>query len=155
MNSDPAEKKLLERLQRQCARAEYCTGDIRRKAMKALDGDAEAAERVVEALVQDRFVDDRRYAGAFVREKSAIQGWGAVKIAHMLAAKGVDREVIMEAITEETDNEKADARLRKLLETKARALSGDPAIRLKLLKFGLSRGYHYEEVDPIVRALTQ
>ena len=74
MNSNPAEKKLLERLERQCARAEYCTGDIRRKALKALEGDEEAAARIVDSLVQNRFVDDRRYAGAFVREKSSIQG---------------------------------------------------------------------------------
>ena len=54
------EKKVLERLQRQCAKAEYCSFDVRRKALKALEGDAEAAERVVEALVRDRFVDDAR-----------------------------------------------------------------------------------------------
>ena len=154
MNSNPAEKKLLERLERQCARAEYCTGDIRRKALKALEGDEEAAARIVDSLVQNRFVDDRRYAGAFVREKSSIQGWGAIKIAHMLAAKGIKREIIQDALSEETDREKAGARLRKLLETKARSLAGDPAFRLKLLKFGLSRGYTYDEVDPLVRELS-
>ena len=69
------EKKVLERLQRQCARMEYCASDIRRKALKAMEGDAEAADRIVESLLQDRFVDDRRYAGAFAREKSALQGF--------------------------------------------------------------------------------
>ena len=67
MISDKEEKKVLERLQRQCARAESCTADVRRKALKALEGDAEAADRIVLSLVEDRFVDDRRYAGAFAR----------------------------------------------------------------------------------------
>ena len=62
------EKKVLERLQRQCARAESCTFDVRRKAVKALEGDVEAAERIVAALTKDRFVDDARYAAAFARE---------------------------------------------------------------------------------------
>ena len=62
------EKQVLDRLQRQCARMEYCTSDIRRKALKALEGDAGAAERVVASLLEDRFVDDLRYASAFARE---------------------------------------------------------------------------------------
>ena len=63
------EKAVLIRLQRQCSRMEYCSRDIYRKALKALDGNAEAAERVVSSLVGDRFVDDLRYASAFAREK--------------------------------------------------------------------------------------
>ena len=84
------EQKVLERLQRQCARMEYCVSDIRRKALKAMEGDADAADRIVAALVKDRFVDDRRYAAAFAREKSALQGWGTVKIRFQLRGKGLE-----------------------------------------------------------------
>lgn len=152
MNSDPDPKKLLERYERQCARMEYCSSDIRRKALKALGGDADAAEKIVASLVKDGFVDDRRYAGAFVREKSALQGWGEAKLRFMLAGKGISRDVIADALTE-IDSEKASARLEKLLQAKARTLEGDPAFRLKLLKFGLSRGYAYDEVDATIRGL--
>lgn len=152
MNSDPDPKKLLERYERQCARMEYCSSDIRRKALKALGGDADAAEKIVASLVKDGFVDDRRYAGAFVREKSALQGWGEAKLRFMLAGKGISRDVIADALTE-IDAEKASARLEKLLQAKARTLEGDPAFRLKLLKFGLSRGYSYDDVDAAIRGL--
>lgn len=152
MNSDPDPKKILERYERQCARMEYCSSDIRRKALKALGGDADAAEKIVASLVKDGFVDDRRYAGAFVREKSALQGWGEAKLRFMLAGKGIPRDVIAEALTE-IDAEKASAKLLKLLQAKARTLEGDPAFRLKLLKFGLSRGYDYDDVDRLVRTL--
>lgn len=152
MNSDPDPKKLLERYERQCARMEYCSGDVRRKALKALGGDAEAADQIVASLVKDGFIDDRRYAGAFVREKSSLQGWGEAKLRYMLAAKGIPREVIADALTE-IDPEKASAKLERLLQAKARTLEGDPAFRLKLLKFGLSRGYDYDEVDAAIRGL--
>ena len=152
MNSSPDPKKLLERYQRQCARMESCSGDVRRKALKALGGDAEAAEKIVAALVADGFIDDRRYAGAFVREKSSLQGWGEAKLRYMLAGKGIAREVIADALTE-IDAEKASARLAKLLQAKARTLEGDPAFRLKLLKFGLSRGYDYDAVDAAIRSI--
>ena len=143
------EKKVLERLQRQCARMEYCASDIRRKALKAMEGDAEAADRIVESLLQDRFVDDRRYAGAFAREKSALQGWGAVKIRFLLRGKGIPDEIISEAL-EEIDADKAASKLNKLAADKYRLLKDDPQCRLKMLKALLSRGYGYDEVEAAV-----
>lgn len=147
--SDMDEKQVLDRLQRQCARMEYCTADIRKKALKALDGDAAAAERVVGALVKDHFVDDLRYATAFAREKAALQGWGRVKIQYLLSGKGIPRETILSALSE-VDSQKASARLEKVITEKYRVLKEDPACRLKLLKFALSRGYTYEEVSSVV-----
>ena len=148
------EKKVLERLQRQCARMEYCVSDVRRKALKAMEGDAEAAERIVASLVADRFVDDRRYAAAFAREKSGLSGWGPVKIRSALLARQIPREVIAGAL-EEIDPDRAAARLEKVLETKWKTLADDPQGRLKLIRFALSRGYDYEPVRPLVERITR
>ena len=148
------EKKVLERLQRQCSKAEYCSSDVRRKALKAMEGDSEAASRIVEALVRERFVDDGRYAAAFSREKSSLQGWGAVKIRFMLRSKGIPDEIISAAL-EEIDPCKAERKLDKLVSDKARLLEGDPQKRLKLLKFALGRGYSYDEVEKAIDRLAQ
>ena len=85
--------KVLSRLQMQCSKREYCSRDIMQKALKAMEGDAEAAGRILEELRKDRFVDDLRYAAAFAREKSRLTGWGPVKISFALAAKGIDRDL--------------------------------------------------------------
>ena len=77
---DDKARKVLDSLQAQCARREYCVSDIRLKAVRKLDGDTQAAEEIVESLVADRFVSDLRYAGAFAREKASLSGWGPVKI---------------------------------------------------------------------------
>ena len=143
------EKKVLERLQRQCARMESCTFDVRRKALKAMEGDADAADRIVSSLVKDRFVDDRRYAAAFAREKSSLQGWGPVKIRFQLRGKGISDEIISEAL-QEVDPEKAVSKLDKLAADKYRLLKDDPQCKLKLLKALLSRGYGYDEVEAAV-----
>ena len=148
------EKKVLERLQRQCSKAEYCSSDVRRKALKAMEGDSEAASRIVEALVRERFVDDGRYAAAFSREKSSLQGWGTVKIRFMLRSKGIPDEIISAAL-EEIDPGKAERKLDKLVSDKARLLEGDPQKRLKLLKFALGRGYSYDEVEKAIDRLAQ
>lgn len=152
MTSSVEEKKVLERLQRQCARAESCTADVRRKALKALEGDAEAADRIVVSLVKDRFVDDARYAAAFAREKSSLQGWGAVKIRFMLRGKGISDEIIAGAL-QEVDPAKAASKLEKLAADRYRILKEDPQCRLKLLKTLLSRGYGYDEVEAAVRRI--
>ena len=143
------EKKVLERLQRQCPRMESCTFDVRRKALKAMEGDADAADRIVSSLVKDRFVDDRRYAAAFAREKSSLQGWGPVKIRFQLRGKGISDEIISEAL-QEVDPEKAASKLDKLAADKYRLLKDDPQCKLKLLKVLLSRGYGYDEVEAAV-----
>ena len=144
--------KILNNLRRQCSRREYCTADVLKKAEKALDGDHQQAVKVLNVLVEEKFVDDRRYAAAFARDKSTIAGWGAVKIRYMLSAKGISRDIISEAL-EEVDVRKADDRLRKLLENKDRSLKEDPQRKMKLLRFALGRGYSYDEVSAILNVI--
>ena len=141
--------KVADRMMALCSKREYCRKDILKKVMTALDGDAAKAEEVVGKLVEERYVDDRRYAAAFARDKASIAGWGAAKIRYMLAAKDVDREIIASAL-EEVDVSRADARLEKLMENKARSLKDDPQRRIKLLRFGVGRGYAYEEVSLMI-----
>lgn len=141
--------KVADRMRALCSRREYCRKDVLKKVMTALDGDVAKAEEVVGKLVEERYVDDRRYAAAFARDKASIAGWGAAKIRYMLAAKGVDREIIASAL-EEIDVNRADARLEKLMENKARSLKDDPQRRIKLLRFGMGRGYGYEEVSSVI-----
>lgn len=144
--------KVLDNLRRQCSRREYCTGDILKKAEKALDGDKEAAEKVLHTLIEEKYVDNLRYASAYAREKSAISGWGEVKIRYMLSAKGIERDVISQAL-EDLDVQCADNRLVKLLENKYRTLRDDPQCKLKLLRFALGRGYSYDDVSGHIDAL--
>ena len=48
--------KVLGHLQAQCSRKECCSADMRAKALKAMDGDEDAAQQIVASLVSDRFV---------------------------------------------------------------------------------------------------
>ncbi len=137
--------KILDRLRRQCSRREYCSADILKKAGDALDGDREGAKEILDALVAEKYVDDLRYATAYAREKSMISGWGETKIRYMLSGKGIPRDTISQALTE-IDEDKAGQRLEKLMAVKIKALKDDPQTHIKLLRFGLGRGYQYDEV---------
>lgn len=152
MIEDAVKNKAADRMRRLCSRREYCIADIRRKLVEILEGDMEAVREVIDSLVKDRYVDDMRYASAFARDKASISGWGSIKIRHALAAKGVERGIIDEAL-KEVDRGKADERLEKLMTAKYRSLKDDTQCRLKMLRFGLGRGYGYDEVSVVVEKL--
>lgn len=139
-------EQALAALMRLCARAEKCEGDARRLMRGWGLGEREAAE-VLARLVRERFIDDRRYAAMFVREKLRLSGWGAYKIRTALARKEIARETIEEALGA-VDPAAQRPRLEEQLRRKLRTLRGKTPYELKskLIRYGLSLGHPYEAV---------
>lgn len=149
-------EEALASLMRLCARSEKCEGDARR-LMRRWGVEPKAAEEVLARLVRDRFIDDRRYATLFVREKLNLSGWGAYKIRTALKRKEVSEEIIREALAE-LDGGKLRERLEEQLKRKLRTLKAKPPYELKtkLIRYGLSLGYDYEAVmDTASKTLNQ
>lgn len=143
---------ILSKLQALCVKREYCSYDIAQKAQKLLKDEPNPEDKLqamVDSLVEDGFVSDLRYSSAYAREKSSINGWGPLKIRTALLAKRIERSVIDEALGE-VDDDRAQEKLRKVLQNKWRSLSEDPQGKLKLIRFALSRGYDYDSVRPVV-----
>lgn len=139
-------QKAIDKMRRLCSRREYCSSDVRGKLMKELEGKTAEVDRALEQLIEEKYVDDRRYAVAYARDKAAIAGWGKTKIKYMLSAKGIARDVI-DASLSEVDDTKAAGRLERLLENKYKTLKSDPQWKMKILRFALGRGYSYDEVN--------
>lgn len=150
--SDSMNDKVADKMRRLCSRREYCVSDIRKKLMVQLDGNAAETGEILQHLISERYIDDLRYASAYARDKASISGWGATKIRYMLSAKGISGDVVSQAL-EEIDSSKAKVRLDKLMENKFKSLKDDPQCRLKMLRFGLGRGYAYEDIASVVDAL--
>lgn len=142
-------RKVADRLRRLCSRREYCSADVMKKALQALEGDTGLAAEVVAQLQKEGYVDDARYAEAFVRDKSSLAGWGQTKIRYMLRARGINPDLIDSAMAS-IDRGRADVKLRKLIENKYNSLKDDPQCRLKLLRYVLGRGYAYEEANCVI-----
>ncbi|WP_417016421.1 regulatory protein RecX [Alistipes sp.] len=139
-------EQALAALMRLCARAEKSEGDARR-LMRGWGLDGQQAEAVLARLVRERFIDDSRYAEAFVREKLRLSGWGAYKIRTALQRKGIRREVI-DAALRQIDPSQQGERLVEQLSRKARTVKYTTSYELKtkLIRYGLSLGYDYEAV---------
>lgn len=146
-------EQALASLMRLCARAEKSESDARRlmRGWGVAEGEA---EKIVARLTGERFIDDRRYAGAFVREKMRLSGWGEYKIRAALQRKGIARETIDEALGG-ADRTGMTERLRTQLERKMRLTHYGTRYELKnkLIRYGLGLGYDYETVQETVAEL--
>ena len=143
---DKTPEQALAALMRLCARAEKSESDARR-LMRGWGVAESDARQVLAKLVRDRFIDDGRYAEAFVREKLRLSGWGEYKIRTALQRKRIDRALIDAALAE-ADRPAMGERLRRQLERKARTAkySTQYELKTKLIRYGLSLGYDYETV---------
>ncbi|MBO5830770.1 MAG: RecX family transcriptional regulator [Alistipes sp.] len=137
-------EQALRSLMRLCARSEKSSGDALR-LMHTWQVPQAERQGVLDRLISDRFIDDSRYAEAYVREKSRMSGWGARKIAMQLRQKGVGREVISEALRQ-LDGDDELPRLVEKLRRKMRTTkySSEYELRGKLLRYALSLGFDYD-----------
>ena len=115
----------------------------------------EERESVLAKLIEQRFIDDRRYAEAYVREKSNLAGWGARKIALQLRLKGISKEIIsatLATLDSDAQAEQLIAKLeRKMRTTKA---TNNYELRGKLLRYGLGLGFDYEMTRDAIDKIT-
>ena len=136
--------KALERLENLCARSEQCEYEVRQKLAR-WQVSADDADKIVDSLIERRFVDNERYAASFVRDKYRFSRWGRIKIAMALRQKRIDRHTIEQALDEIDEDEYTDI-LRHLIKAKAASIAEPdtyegtnqalPLRRLKRLRAG-------------------
>lgn len=146
-NKQPiTEQEALLKLSALCARAEHSSGEMLEK-MRRWQLPDDVRERVLHRLIEEKFVDDERFARLFVREKIRFDRWGRRKIEQALYLKGVDND-ISRRVLDEVDNADYVAQLKKLLATKRRSVKAgsDYELRTKLTKYAMSRGFDYEVI---------
>lgn len=143
-------QQALQSLMRLCARSEKSSGDALR-LMQQWQVPHTERQGVLERLVEERFIDDGRYAEAYVREKSRLSGWGARKIAMQLRQKGVSQAIIDDALRQLDSNVElprlVDKLRRKIRTTK---YTSDYELRGKLMRYALSLGFDYDIVQRAV-----
>ncbi len=139
-------EQALQSLMRVCARSERSSGDALR-LMKRWGVADDAARKVLSKLQAERFIDDARYAEAFVRDKLNLSGWGAYKIKTSLRTKGISKEIIDEVVTPMIAETDMAERLEDIMRRKMRTLKYSSAYdaKNKLIRFAASRGYELDE----------
>ena len=154
-------EQALARLQGQCSKAEYCCSQIRQRLQRWSRKEIECGkagfsdekiEQIISSLVEERFVDDARFAGAYVRDKARFSKWGAVKIAYNLKRLGVGPAAVKAAL-HENSSLFGDDLLLDTMRKKWKSFKEEEPLakkREKLVRFALQRGFDYGQIMKLI-----
>lgn len=143
--------QVLDKTTKYCAYQERCVKDVRDK-LKTFDIPEEEKQKILAYLLNNRFVDDERFAKAFVRGKINQSGWGINKIRFHLVQKGIAKDIIDEALGQ-TDEEVYRQRLIDILKAKSKTMKAatDFEKKRKLAAFAIQKGFEASLVWEVLK----
>ena len=144
MKKEMNEQEAYLQLAALCAQAEHCEQEMRDK-MKRWELDETVQNRVINRLTEERYIDNERYARAFVKDKIRYNKWGRRKVQQALWMKRIDTDIQQRVLDEIDEKEYLDV-LRPLLKQKRKSIKAgnDYELNQKLVCFALSRGFTFD-----------
>lgn len=155
MNKPLSPSQAMNRAAALCARSEQAPRDISEKLTKWGLSRTDA-NQVLHQLTEQGFINEERFAKAFVKDRFAFNGWGRIKIAYQLKLKGIPGDIIDEALTA-IDEEQYRDRLIELLCNKWRTVKDrEPrAAWAAMMRFASSRGFETQVASECVKQVTR
>lgn len=145
------EKEVLSRLQTLCARSEHCSHEMREKMMRwGVASDVQ--DKIVDRLIDDKFIDDERFARVFISDKLRFNHWGRRKIEQALFQKRIPKQISQPILNEITDQEYIE-QLLPLIKSKRKSLSSvedDYELRQRLVRFAFQRGFTFDVIRQVI-----
>lgn len=135
-------------------RRERTVAEVRARLRRA-DFDEAEADAAVQELIELGYLDDRRFARLFVEDKRTLEQWGAERIARSLSERGVDRELIAQALADADGGAGASGEMDRALELLQRRFPAAPRERRERERaFGVlvRKGYDSELAGDAIRA---
>ncbi len=151
-NLSEEEMSLLARAERYCANEEQCRTSVRKKLCD-WGATPDSSSKIVTRLIDQGFIDERRYARAYVSAKLRNQKWGRLKVIYQLRSKQVPPKFITEALAEIPEEEYRNILL-DVAKTKwdtYPATEPNAKRRSKLVTFLASRGYE----SPVIQSMIE
>lgn len=150
-NFTEEEMSLLARAERYCANEEQCRTSVKKKLCD-WGASLDLSSKIVTRLVDQGFIDERRFARAYTSAKLRTQKWGRLKVVYQLRSKQVPPKFITEALAEITDEEYRGILL-GVAQTKwdtYNPADTNAKKRSKLVTFLASRGYESPEIQSML-----
>ncbi len=124
-----------------CARQEKCIFDIEKK-LKDWELKSEDANKVIDQLIKEKFIDEDRFIAYYVKDKFRFNKWGKIKIKWQLKAKQIYGSRVDEALSNIDEEEYKDT-LAQLLKQKRCSIKQDDKFKVKasLIRYASSRGF--------------
>jgi len=139
-------EKAVNRAANLCSGSERCSSDIRTK-LQSWGLDEKETDKAIEFLTKNKFLDDRRFAGYFVKDKLRFNKWGRIKIAYALRQKEIQADIIEQSIGE-IDQDHYTEVLDQLLNSKIKSIGSirKRENKAKAFRFAAQRGFTSDEI---------
>ena len=127
--------------ERYCSGAEHCCSEVR-AMLERHKVEADEISLILKYLIKEGYVDERRYADAFVHDKVRFAKWGRVKISQALWQKRIPADVADAALSRIDEDEYMSA-LKEVVASRYRQTKGATEYerKMKTMKSVCSRGY--------------
>ena len=144
---------LLNKAATYASRCEHCESDVREKLL-IWGGTTEETDEIIAYLIEERYIDNQRYANSYAKDKFRFNHWGKYKISMMLRSKDIESETIEEAL-DQIDEEEYLEKLQQILRDKLRSLkySSEYEKKGKLFKFAQSRGFESSAISKVIDSI--
>ena len=143
--------QVLDKMVKYCVYQERCVKEVRDK-LRTYDIPQKDKDKILDYLLDNRFVNDERFAHSFVRGKINQSGWGMNKIRFHLVQKGIAKDIIDEALGQ-TDEDVYRQRLIDILKTKAKTIKAENDFekKRKLAAYAMQKGFEGDLVWEVLK----
>jgi regulatory protein len=133
-----------------CARQEKCIFDIEKK-LNDWGLDNISSQKVIDQLIQEKFIDEKRYVKFYVKDKFRFNRWGKIKIRYQLNAKNIYGSIIQDELNKIDENEYRETLVQLLTHKKNNIKHTDEyKIKSALIRYGSSRGFEADIIYPVI-----
>lgn len=151
----PTLDEALAKLQRYCAYQDRCHKEVRNKLSDLGIWDDDAGQIIVE-LIEEKFLDEERFARSFVRGKHRFKKWGRIKIKQELKRKEITGYCLKMGFQEIDDEEYLET-LTTIITKKNQFLKAKNKYerKVKLAKYAITKGYESHLTWQVVNELIE
>jgi len=133
-----------------CSLSEHCTSELMDK-FKYWDVLPEDREKIIQFLVREKYIDEKRFASAFVKDKFSYNKWGKIRLRLELKAKKIEENIIEEALAEIREKEYR-LMITKLIREKEKNLEyrNEYEKKGKLFRYLSGKGFENEFINKAI-----
>jgi regulatory protein len=151
LNKKISENEILNKMFRYCSYQERSVFDVR-KQLEKYQADGPLIKQIIEKLIDEGFLNEKRFAETYTVGKLRSNSWGRIKIMQGLRERSIDHQIIDDAI-ESIDRSEYQNIIEKLIRKKLKMIRDtDPyIIKNKVARYIISKGFEshlvWEEIN--------
>ena len=146
-------EELLHKAASYCSISEHCISEVVDKLI-AWCVTCDDRTAIINRLIEEDFINEKRYCAYFVKDKFRFNKWGKLKIAYALEQKRLDNDLINNALNSIDDGEYEEM-LSSILKVKLIGLKYefDYEKQGKLFRFAQSHGFESNMIERVLRTI--